>query len=90
LPVDEGTPGPPEIAASESSRRGALAEPVMDELERILTVKLGFDSARWREVETLLTDMAAESIPTPQACSQGCRPTSAIFAPDKQALRERS
>lgn len=37
----------------------------MDELERILTEKLGFDSARWREVETLLTDLAAESIPVP-------------------------
>lgn len=38
----------------------------MDELERILTEKLGFDPERWREVETLLTDLAVDSTPAPE------------------------
>lgn len=40
-----------------------LLQPVMDELRRILTEKLGFDSGRWGEVETLLADLAVESVP---------------------------
>lgn len=42
-----------------------LPEPVMDELERILTTKLGFDLERWRAVETLLRDLAVDSAPAP-------------------------
>jgi len=37
----------------------------MVELERILTGKLGFEAERWREVEELLIDLAAELIPMP-------------------------
>lgn len=42
-----------------------LPEPVMDELKRILTGKLGFDPERWGEVETLLVGLAVDSAPTP-------------------------
>lgn len=42
-----------------------LPEPVMGELERILTGKLGFDQERWREVERFLADLAVESVPAP-------------------------
>lgn len=42
-----------------------LPEPVIDELGRILIEKLEFDPARWREVETFLTNLAVESIPAP-------------------------
>jgi predicted nucleic acid-binding protein len=39
----------------------------MVELERILTGKLGFEPQRWREVEELLIDLAAELVPAPAA-----------------------
>lgn len=42
-----------------------LAEPVMVELERILTDKLEFESERWRQVDQLLRDLARESVPAP-------------------------
>lgn len=42
-----------------------LLEPVIAELERILTEKLGFDSQRWREVESLLGELAVESVVAP-------------------------
>lgn len=43
-----------------------LARPVMVELERVLTGKLGFDADRWRGVEELLVDLASgfASVPT--------------------------
>jgi putative PIN family toxin of toxin-antitoxin system len=43
-----------------------LAEPVMKELERILTEKLGFESWAWQRVEDLLLDLAVEvtAVPT--------------------------
>jgi len=44
-----------------------LAQPVMVELERILTGKLGFASKRWRQVEELLIDVATELAPLPKA-----------------------
>jgi len=44
-----------------------LAQPVMVELERILTGKLGFEPERWRGVEELLVDLAAELAPAPEA-----------------------
>ena len=44
-----------------------LAQPVMVELERILTGKLGFEPERWREVEELLVDLAVELAPAPEA-----------------------
>ena len=37
----------------------------MVELERILTGKLGFDPKRWRGIEELLVDLAAELVPAP-------------------------
>lgn len=37
----------------------------MVELERVLIAKLDFDSARWREVEMFLTELAAASVPAP-------------------------
>jgi uncharacterized protein len=42
-----------------------LFEPVIDELERILTEKLGFDSQRWSDVEALLGELAVESVAAP-------------------------
>lgn len=42
-----------------------LPQPVMGELGRILTAKLGFDSERWGEVEALLVGLAVESVPAP-------------------------
>jgi len=44
-----------------------LAHPVMVELERILTGKLGFEPERWRGVEELLVDLAVELAPAPVA-----------------------
>lgn len=44
-----------------------LPQPVMVELERILTGKLGFESKRWRGVEELLVDLAVELVPVPEA-----------------------
>jgi predicted nucleic acid-binding protein len=43
-----------------------LAQPVMVELERILTGKLGFEPERWRGVEELLVDLAVELAPAPK------------------------
>lgn len=42
-----------------------LLEPVMGELGRILTEKLGFEDRRWREIEELLGELAAEIVPAP-------------------------
>jgi len=39
----------------------------MVELERILTGKLGFEPKRWRGVEELLVDLAAQMVPAPEA-----------------------
>ena len=43
-----------------------LPDPVMEELERVLVEKLGFDSERWRGVEVMLTDLAVETVPAPE------------------------
>jgi predicted nucleic acid-binding protein len=43
-----------------------LPQPVMVELERILTGKLGFEPQRWRGVEELLLDLAAELVQAPE------------------------
>jgi uncharacterized protein len=42
-----------------------LPRPVIVELERILTGKLGFEVDRWRAVEQLLVDLAAELVDAP-------------------------
>lgn len=42
-----------------------LFEPVIAELERILTEKFGFELARWREIEALLAELAVKSVAAP-------------------------
>jgi uncharacterized protein len=42
-----------------------LADPVLTELERVLTKKLGFAAERVREVSTFLTDVASERVTAP-------------------------
>jgi uncharacterized protein len=42
-----------------------LADPVLAELERVLTVKLGFEPARMREIEAFLIDLASERMAAP-------------------------
>ena len=42
-----------------------LFEPVATELERVLVEKLGFEPSRWREVDSLLRELAVESVPAP-------------------------
>jgi uncharacterized protein len=44
-----------------------LAQPVMVELERILTGKLGFDQERWSQVRDLLIDAAIELVSSPDS-----------------------
>lgn len=43
-----------------------LAQPVMVELERILTGKLGFEPERWRGVEELLLELSTKLIAPPE------------------------
>jgi predicted nucleic acid-binding protein len=43
-----------------------LPRPVIVELERILTGKLGFEADRWRAAEQLLVDLAAELVDAPK------------------------
>ena len=42
-----------------------LPRPVMVELERILTGKIGFEPQRWEAVEQLLVDLATELVAAP-------------------------
>jgi predicted nucleic acid-binding protein len=42
-----------------------LAEPVLDELERVLTVKLGFEPERMREIKEFLIGLASLRIEAP-------------------------
>jgi uncharacterized protein len=42
-----------------------LADPVLDELARVLSVKLGFEPTRVREIDAFLTDLAHERVATP-------------------------
>ncbi len=42
-----------------------LADPVLDELARVLTVKLGFQPRRVREIKAFLIDLASERISAP-------------------------
>lgn len=44
-----------------------LAVPVMDELARVLTVKLGLERHRVREIDSLLEDLAHARVPAPTA-----------------------
>lgn len=57
--------GPPSRvieAAIDSRLELVLAEPVLGELQRVLTVKLGFEIERVREVSSFLADLAVERI----------------------------
>lgn len=42
-----------------------LFEPVIAELERVLTEKFEFEPQRWSEVETLVRELAVESVNAP-------------------------
>jgi putative PIN family toxin of toxin-antitoxin system len=42
-----------------------LADPVLGELERVLTVKLGVEPERVREMRTLLIDLASKRVDAP-------------------------
>ena len=60
--------GPPSRLVEEVlAGRLALILPiaVINELERVLTEKLGFEDAQWRQVKALLLDVATEVAPRP-------------------------
>jgi predicted nucleic acid-binding protein len=61
--------GGPPSRVIESSIEGrielVLADPVLDELKRVLTLKLGFEPDRVREINALLLDIAAARIDAP-------------------------
>lgn len=62
--------GPPSRvieAAIDSRIELVLAAPVLDELERILTLKLGFATERVREIVALLHQLSGAHIPSPTA-----------------------
>ena len=62
--------GPPSRVVEEAINgrlEFVLAQPVMVELERILTGKLEFEPGRWRQLEELLTDLATAVVPGPIA-----------------------
>ena len=42
-----------------------IASPVIDELERVLTVKLGLNRGRVNEITTLLNELASSRLPPP-------------------------
>ncbi len=42
-----------------------LSEPVLVELRRVLTVKIGWEPSRWRPREAFLCELAAERPPAP-------------------------
>jgi len=58
-----------------------LAEPVLEELQRTLLAKLSFEPERWREVESLLLDVAIESVASP-----GSEPASLTGDPDDDLI----
>jgi putative PIN family toxin of toxin-antitoxin system len=60
--------GPPSRvieAAIDGRIEFVLADPVLVELERVLTLKLGFAPERVREITTLLIDLAQTRVETP-------------------------
>ncbi len=60
--------GPPSRvveAAIEGRVELVLADPVLDELERVLSTKLGFTAERVREIVVLLEELASERTPAP-------------------------
>jgi putative PIN family toxin of toxin-antitoxin system len=60
--------GPPSRviqAAIDGRIRLVVADPVLDELARVLSVKLGFGRSQLQEIDNFLTDLADERIATP-------------------------
>jgi len=60
--------GPPSRvieAAMDGRVELVLADPVLGELERVLTLKLGFEPERVREIRALLLDLASTRVGTP-------------------------
>jgi uncharacterized protein len=60
--------GPPSRvieAAIDGRIEFVLADPVLDELERVLSTKLGFHANRLREVTTLLSELASARVAVP-------------------------
>jgi uncharacterized protein len=60
--------GPPSRvieAAIDGRIQLVLADPVLDELARVLAVKLGFERSRVQEIDKFLTRLADERITTP-------------------------
>jgi predicted nucleic acid-binding protein len=58
--------GPPSRIIEKASDGGlqlVLLEPVMEELERVLRQKLGFEEDRWHEVDALLREIAVAAVP---------------------------
>jgi uncharacterized protein len=47
-----------------------LADPVLDELVRVLTIKLGFEAKRVRDVTTLLSEIASARLAAPTAAPE--------------------
>jgi putative PIN family toxin of toxin-antitoxin system len=60
--------GPPSRvieAAIDGRIEFVLADPVLGELKRVLTLKLGFEPERVREISTLLIELAQTRVETP-------------------------
>jgi uncharacterized protein len=65
--------GPPSRvieAAIDGRIEFVIAEPVLDELDRVLTVKLGFEPERTREIATLLGDLSSTRVSAPTAAPE--------------------
>ncbi|MBS1894036.1 MAG: putative toxin-antitoxin system toxin component, PIN family [Actinobacteria bacterium] len=58
-----------------------LPRPVLVELQRILTEKIGFEPDRWQTVEQLLVDLAAELVAAPEG-----RPEAVSGDPDDDLI----
>jgi putative PIN family toxin of toxin-antitoxin system len=60
--------GPPSRvieAAIDGRAELVLADPVLDELDRVLRVKLGFEPERVQEIEAFLNDLASARVKSP-------------------------
>lgn len=60
--------GPPSRvieAATDGRIELVLADPVLDELDRVLITKLGFTAERVRDVKTLLSELASARVAAP-------------------------
>jgi len=60
-----GPPGRVIEAAIDGRIELVVADPVLDELARVLTLKFGFAPERVREIRTLLIDLAGTPVATP-------------------------